>query len=109
VKADAGLAVEGPATLAEDRVHAVLFEFGNDLRHMIDPNDDGDPNEADFDFEAECIRVYRDAQTDDVKIKALSLIAKVRPSPPPVKPENVPGVRQPAALAAQRKMNGGSE
>lgn len=71
---------------------------------MTDPVDD----DEEFDFEQECIKVYRGAKTDDVKIKALSLIAKVQPAKAPVKPDDDGGAGEPAALAAQRKMNGGS-
>ena len=69
---------------------------------MTDPEDDGN-----FDFEAECIKVYRAAKSDTVKLKALEMLSKVRTRKPSVKPDTTNEPAVPAALAAQRRMNGG--
>tara|TARA_R110002126_G_scaffold291760_1_gene457041 strand:+ start:32022 stop:32237 length:216 start_codon:yes stop_codon:yes gene_type:complete len=71
---------------------------------MTDPEDDDT-----FDFEAECIKVYRGAKSDTVKLKALEMMSKLLPAKPPVKPQDVGNTASPAAIRAQNRMNGGAE
>jgi len=66
-----------------------------------------EPEDEPFDFEAECIKVYHDAKSDEVKIKALSLLAKLQPAKPSVKPVDVEKQLDTAAQRAQARMNGG--
>lgn len=61
--------------------------------------------ELPFDFETEVIATYRLAKQDvELRIKALSLLAKVQPAKPSVKPDGASS----AVQKAQAKMNGGT-
>lgn len=71
---------------------------------MTDPVDDGE----EFDLKAEAIAFFRKAKSEATRFKTLELIATLMPKGKTVKPESKDGEAAPAALAAQRKMNGGS-
>lgn len=78
------------------------IQRGYGYRHMATDSDD-------FDFRKECVRVYRGTKSEEIKIKALTLLSKLLPAKETVKKPTEEGGPDPAAKAARDRMNKGDQ